>query len=73
MQEKIPKTCRFGIFFVTSRTPPTDVGPSSKVRSHDAGHTPAHSHAWRIYAFFGTPLPLKGGFPPKKKVKVVAK
>ena len=33
---------------------------------------PILQHARRICAFFGTPLPLKGGFPPKK-VEVVAK
>lgn len=40
-----------------------------KVRSRNAAHTLV---VRRICAFFGTPLPLKGGFPPKK-VEVVAK
>ena len=37
-----------------------------------ASCSPYYSVARRICAFFGTPLPLKGGFPPKK-VEVVAK
>ena len=37
-----------------------------------ASCSPYSRYAWRICAFFGTPLPLRGGFPPKK-VEVVAK
>ena len=36
-----------------------------KVRSHDAAHTIA---SLGYVFFFGTPLPLRGGFPPKKEV-----
>ena len=49
----------------------TTLGVRSVALLH-ASCRPYSRYARRICAFFGTPLPLKGGFPPKK-VEVVAK